>query len=89
MKKFKFFIALDSETNARNVRIVKKLHPLVYGFKIGYRSFYNKCSSELISEIKKTRCKLFLDLKLHDIPNTLYQNLILIFLQYIYLEVKI
>ena len=70
MKKFKFFIALDSETNARNIRIVKKLHPLVYGFKIGYRSFYNNRSSELISEIKKTRCKLFLDLKLHDIPNT-------------------
>ena len=37
---------------------------------MGYRSFYNNRSSELISEIKRSKCKLFLDLKLHDIPNT-------------------
>ena len=70
MKKFKSFIALDLKSNAKNVRIVKKLHPYVYGFKVGYRSFYNNRSDELISQIKKTKSKLFLDLKLHDIPNT-------------------
>ena len=37
---------------------------------MGYRSFYNNRSNELISEIKRSKCKLFLDLKLHDIPNT-------------------
>ena len=70
MKKFKSFIALDLKSNAQNINIVKKLHPHVYGFKVGYRSFYNNRSDELISEIKKTKSKLFLDLKLHDIPNT-------------------
>ena len=70
MKKFKFFIALDLKSNAKNINIVKKLHSHVYGFKVGYRSFYNNRSDELISQIKKTKSKLFLDLKLHDIPNT-------------------
>ena len=70
MKKFKIFIALDLATNIQNIKIVKKMFSHVYGFKVGYRSFYNNRSIELISEIKKTKCKLFLDLKLHDIPNT-------------------
>ena len=70
MKKLKSFIALDLKSNTQNISIVKKLYRHVYGFKVGYRSFYNNRSNELISEIKKSRCKLFLDLKLHDIPNT-------------------
>ena len=70
MKKLKFFIALDLKSNTQNINIVKKLYRHVYGFKVGYRSFYNSRSNELISEIKKSKCKLFLDLKLHDIPNT-------------------
>ena len=70
MKKFKTFIALDLKSNTKNISIVKKLHNHVCGFKVGYRSFYNKRSGELISEIKKKKSKLFLDLKLHDIPNT-------------------
>ena len=71
MKKFKFFIALDLKSNAQNISIVKKLRSHVYGFKVGYRSFYKNRSDELITQIKKTRSKLFLDLKLHDIPNTI------------------
>ena len=70
MKKFKAFIALDATTNRKNIKVVKKLHKLVYGFKVGYRSFYNKDADKLIAEIKRKKSKLFLDLKLHDIPNT-------------------
>ena len=70
MKKLKSFIALDLDSNTQNINIVKKLYRHIYGFKVGYRSFYNNRSNELISEIKKSKCKLFLDLKLHDIPNT-------------------
>jgi orotidine-5'-phosphate decarboxylase len=70
MKKFKAFIALDCETNNENIRIVKKLSSQVFGFKVGYRSFYSKGSDTLLAEIKKSKCPLFLDLKLHDIPNT-------------------
>jgi len=70
MKKFKAFIALDATYNKKNIEVVKKLHKLVYGFKVGYRSFYNKDVDKLIAEIKRKKSKLFLDLKLHDIPNT-------------------
>ena len=70
MKKFKAFIALDANNNRKNIEVVKKLHKLVYGFKVGYRSFYNKDADKLIAEIKRKKSKLFLDLKLHDIPNT-------------------
>ena len=70
MKKFKAFIALDAINNKKNIEVVKKLHKIVYGFKVGYRSFYNKDADNLIAEIKRKKSKLFLDLKLHDIPNT-------------------
>jgi orotidine-5'-phosphate decarboxylase len=70
MKKFRAFIALDAANNRKNIDVVNNLHELVYGFKVGYRSFYNKDADKLISEIKRKKSKLFLDLKLHDIPNT-------------------
>ena len=70
MKKIKSFIALDLKSNTQNISIVKQLYRHVYGFKVGYRAFYNNRSDGLISEIKKSKCKLLLDLKLHDIPNT-------------------
>jgi len=70
MKKFKAFIALDANNNKKNIEVVKKLYKLVYGFKVGYRSFYNKDADNLIAEIKRKKSRLFLDLKLHDIPNT-------------------
>ena len=70
MKKFKAFIALDAYNNNKNIEVVKKLYKLVYGFKVGYRSFYNKDADKLIAEIKIKKSRLFLDLKLHDIPNT-------------------
>lgn len=70
MKKFKAFIALDATNNKKNIEVVKKLCKLVYGFKVGYRSFYNKDTDKLIAEIKRKKSRLFLDLKLHDIPNT-------------------
>ena len=70
MQKFRAFIALDATNNKKNIEVVKKLYKLVYGFKVGYRSFYNKDADKLISEIKRKKSRLFLDLKLHDIPNT-------------------
>ena len=70
MKKLKAFIALDASDNKKNIEVVKRLHQMVYGFKVGYRSFFSKDATKLISEIKRKKSNLFLDLKLHDIPNT-------------------
>ena len=74
MNKLKAFVALDSDSNKKNLTIVRKLKNHVYGFKVGYRSFYRTDSIDLIREIKKTS-KLFLDLKLNDIPNTVLQGM--------------
>ena len=74
MSKLKCFIALDSESNNKNIVIVKKLKNYVYGFNVGYRSFYKDDNKKLITEIKKSS-NLFLDLKLNDIPNTVAQGL--------------
>jgi orotidine-5'-phosphate decarboxylase len=74
MNKLRAFIALDAVSNKKNLAIVRKLKDHVYGFKVGYRSFYKKDNDDLIKEIKRTS-KLFLDLKLNDIPNTVLQGL--------------
>ena len=44
----------------------KGLNPFL---KIGMEIFYKE-GPELVKELKKQGCKIFLDLKLHDIPNT-------------------
>ena len=44
----------------------KGLNPFL---KIGMEIFYKE-GPELVNELKKQGCKIFLDLKLHDIPNT-------------------
>ena len=53
MNKLKAFIALDSDSHKKNLLIVKNLRRYVYGFKIGYRSFYKDGNKVLIKEIKK------------------------------------
>ena len=69
MKK-KIFIACDTN----NVRTVKKIiaktqtDKLDVGYKFGLEFFYSKYGREFISKIK--RKKIFLDLKLNDIPAT-------------------
>jgi orotidine-5'-phosphate decarboxylase len=60
MKKFKSFIALDLKSNTQNISIVKKLSSEVFGFKVGYRSFYSQGSKKLLAEIKKINVNSFL-----------------------------
>ncbi len=67
-------VALDSNNLNKTINLVKKLKDDVYGFKIGYQFFFN---FGLIGYKKiYTICpKIFLDLKLHDIPNTVEKGL--------------
>ena len=48
------------------LRTFEGLNPFL---KIGMEIFYKE-GPELVKELKKMGCKIFLDLKLHDIPNT-------------------
>ena len=70
MKKKKIFIACD----AKNQNVIRKIishtktNKLDIGYKFGIEFFYSKDGRKFISKIKNK--KIFLDLKLNDIPNT-------------------
>ena len=66
----RIIVAIDISNLNKAIRIVNKLKNEVFAFKIGYEFFY-KFGIEGYKKIYKICPKIFLDLKLHDIPNTL------------------
>ena len=73
MKK-KVIVALDNQNLKQIVSLVKKIKSEVYGFKIGKEFFYNY-GIEGYKKIYELSPNIFLDLKLHDIPNTVEKAL--------------
>ena len=67
--KDKLIIALDVETAGKALAIVEALKNDVKFFKVGFELF-SSCGPAIVEEITKKGCKIFLDLKYHDIPNT-------------------
>ena len=67
----RLILALDVDTKDEALKLVAELHDVVGYFKIGMQLYYS-CGNELIKEIHAIGGKIFLDLKLHDIPNTVY-----------------
>jgi len=67
--KEKIIVALDVSSKADALQLVKQLHELVGMFKVGNQLF-TACGPEIVREIIATGSKVFLDLKFHDIPNT-------------------
>ena len=74
MQSKKIIVALDSNNFSEIEKLVKSLKKEVYAFKIGYQFFFN---FGLIGykKIHSICPKIFLDLKLHDIPNTVKNGL--------------
>ena len=72
--KDKIIVALDSNNLNKTIKLVKILKKDVYAFKIGYQFFYN-FGLEGYKKIYSICPKIFLDLKLHDIPNTVEKGL--------------
>ena len=70
MKKPKIFLALDTNKISEIKRIIThaKSSKLDIGYKFGLEFFYAKGSREFISQVRGK--KIFLDLKLNDIPAT-------------------
>ncbi len=68
----KLSVALDLSTKIENLQLVKKLSTYPIWFKVGLRS-YIRDGKGLLEEIKQINpdAKIFLDLKLYDIPNTM------------------
>tara|TARA_Y100001970_G_scaffold40726_1_gene50200 strand:- start:469 stop:1164 length:696 start_codon:yes stop_codon:yes gene_type:complete len=67
--KNKVIIALDNKNIKQIVSLVKKTKSEAFGFKIGKEFFYNY-GIDGYKKIYKICPNIFLDLKLHDIPNT-------------------
>ena len=74
MKLNKIIVALDNDNLKETIKIVKKLKTHAFAFKIGYQFFYN-FGVEGYKLVKKEKVKIFLDLKLHDIPNTIKKGI--------------
>lgn len=69
MVKDKIIVALDVPTKEEALAIVDELGDKVGAYKIGMQ-LYNACGPEIIEEVTKRKGRIFLDLKFHDIPNT-------------------
>tara|TARA_B100000900_G_scaffold29696_1_gene22617 strand:- start:1606 stop:2289 length:684 start_codon:yes stop_codon:yes gene_type:complete len=74
MKSKKIIVALDSKDLNKTIKLVNILKKDVFAFKIGYQFFYN-FGLEGYKKIYAICPKIFLDLKLHDIPNTVENGL--------------
>ena len=70
----KIIVALDSNDLNHTIKLVKLLKKDVYAFKIGYEFFFN-FGLVGYKKIYSICPKIFLDLKLHDIPNTVKNGL--------------
>ena len=70
----KIIVALDLNNINKAIKLVNKLKKEVYAFKIGHEFFYT-FGLEGYKKIYEICPKIFLDLKLHDIPNTVQKGL--------------
>lgn len=71
--KEKIIVALDVPTRAEAMALVEQLHEEVGAFKIGLQ-LYNAEGPDIIHDIQAAGGKVFVDLKFHDIPNTVAQT---------------
>jgi len=65
----KLIVALDAPSAADALRLVDKLDDLAVHYKVGLELF-NAAGPHVVLELARRGKKVFLDLKLHDIPNT-------------------
>lgn len=65
----KIIVALDFATSAAVLALVKQLQPEQCRLKVG-KELFTRCGPDIVSELTGMGFDVFLDLKFHDIPNT-------------------
>ena len=70
----KIIVALDCDNLKNALDIIKALKQEAFAFKIGYEFFFN-FGLEGYKSIQNENIRIFLDLKLHDIPNTVKKGI--------------
>ena len=65
----KIIVALDVGTAKEALGLVEQLGPVTSHFKIGLQLF-TAAGPSFVRQMVDQHLKIFLDLKLHDIPNT-------------------
>ena len=65
----RIIVALDVAQEDEALRLVERLASRISRFKVGLQ-LYTAAGPEVVRKIIATGAKVFLDLKLHDIPNT-------------------
>ena len=69
MHKLQIFVALDCSSELDAKKITNKLDPEYCGIKVG-KELFTAVGPKIIDYIHNKGFKVFLDLKYHDIPNT-------------------
>ncbi len=64
-------MALDFPNASEALALVQRLEGATHWFKVGLE-LYIAAGNALIAELQRRGCSIFLDLKLHDIPNTVF-----------------
>ena len=65
----RLIFALDVDSFSQAEEWVKKLHTKVGLFKVG-KQLFTRCGPEIVQMVRAEGGEVFLDLKYHDIPNT-------------------
>jgi len=65
----KLFVAIDQNDINTAKELIQKLSPEACGIKVG-KELFTACGPQIIDWIQRKDFKVFLDLKYHDIPNT-------------------
>jgi orotidine-5'-phosphate decarboxylase len=62
-------VALDVQTPEAALKLVEQLTPVAGGFKVG-NELFTSAGPDIVRRIRALGAPVFLDLKFHDIPNT-------------------